>query len=255
MLYLCVFLSSLYCYVFPEYGRVGMATPPLWHFVGWWAHFWMAVAAWYVPIFFAKFWSYTYRARAVALTVCAVSLISPYSFAFYEAYFWQFPKQHMIDQQIFNRADLFTLQSPPKLVALNKEAVYEFVLRFGPRTYKNYINKVREIDAKDIHIDGEITYEDSLVAWCSSYIAEAETANYDDQFAPTYFAKLKNLDFVDIKVRCVGPKKLEKQVLNPEALELKWHVAMTLIGDRESAPKEFSGMTHEMKFAHLSQTN
>lgn len=251
LLYLCVFLSSLYCYVFPEYGRVGMPTPPLWHFVGWWAHFWMALVAWYMPIFFERRWPLMQRlGRGLSVCVFVVALSSQYIFAFWETSVWQFPRQHIIDQEVFNRPDLLTLKIPPRLLSLKEEAEFEFVLQLGPRSYKNYINKVRDLEAKNIKVDGEILYQGTPIAWCSGFLSEVSSPN-QDQFGPQYLSEIRAMEFASIPVKCSGPSTMKSEFMNAAIFGLKWHATMTLIGDRESVVKEFSGNQTNPMVANL----
>lgn len=256
LLYLFVFLSSLYCYVFPEYARVGMPTSVLWHFVGWWAHFWMAIVAWYVPIFFETLSRFSSLARNFVIAMLACTVALPYAFAFYEAQTWQFPRQHALDQELFSRQDLVTLQSPVKLTALNENAEYEFILRVGPRSYKNYINKVRDIDIKNIHIFGEISYNNSILAWCSTRVEEVESPNLHDQFAPVYLAEIKKMEYTDIKVKCLGSADIKSKITEQSKLDLKWQATMTLIGDREAKERQYQGRAEGQMLAGLhEQTN
>lgn len=246
VLYLCVYLSSLYCYVFPEYGRVGIPTPPVWHFIAWWAHFFMAVAAWYMPIFVEKHWPRVRSAgKMVVASVLAVMIILPYGFAFVRAQAWQFPKQHAIDLQTLNQPNLVSVKTPPHLVTNDHGLELQFDLRFGPRAYKNFVNKVRDIDAQNVEIFGRISVDGQTVALCARSIKEIESPNNNDRFAPDYLAKIKALDQTDIAVSCTTLANDVSSVKNLDHLTLQWNATMTLVGDREQYVREFSGTCSE----------
>src|SRR5262249_8840977 len=159
ILYICLYISSIYCFTFPAYGRIGMPSPPMWHAVVFWAHLAMAVGAWFMPQFFRRIWPRLRRAgRASAISVIGAIVLAPYAYATYEPTEMQWPKQHRLDSDLLDR----DLVAAPDLVAMTTadgEARYELAMRVGPRSYKNWVNRTRVLGVKDVAISARLVVD------------------------------------------------------------------------------------------------
>jgi hypothetical protein len=155
-----------------------------------------------------------------------------------------------IDAEIFNRKDLLTLKSPPRLISLDKQAEFEFTLKLGPRSYKTAFNKIRQLDAKNIQIYGEIIYQGDSIARCSGFVSKLNSHTQHDQYAPEYFAKVKTFDYTEIPVRCSGSSMIQTQLADSAPFGLNWHATMALVGDRE-AQRKFGGSSSGPMFGKL----
>jgi hypothetical protein len=180
--------------------------------------------------------------RLAAALMIAVVVVTPYAFPAYRAVVWQFPTQARIDQKNFQRTDLFGISSAPVLrQKLEDEAIYEARFRFGPRTYKNYVNRLKALDARDVEIEGKLRRQGKVVAWCKTVVPELASPNEYGEDERLFPIKLRALDSVDIPLTCRGPVDLARA----DGLELEWKLRVRLIGDREQVVREFrSKPTH-----------
>lgn len=252
--YVWLLLSTVYTWTFPTYVLVDFQPPPKWFFVVWWAHFWMALAAWYVPksLYSPKLWRRlrSRGAKTGALLLIILIYITPVTFVFARAGTWQFPFQRTIDTATFNAVRL-TQEGTPQLVgqsaidggpvtlaeADGRQANYEFTLRFGPRPYKDYINATKALDAGPITIRGVLVRDGQVVAWCFTHVAELETPNNITD-PKVYFPTLERMRFTDIPVSCSGPGGTASSSSSGE-LTASWVAAVTLVGDRETEERQF----------------
>src|SRR3954469_18511608 len=239
VLYVCVFDSSIYSFIFPAFGRVGMPSPPKWHAVAWIAHLFMAVAVWYSPIFWEKVWpALTRPRRLAALSICIVIVSLPYIFPFYRAAVWQFPTQHRLDQEVFSRPSLVALDRAPQLVQRDdSEARYSFALKLGPRSYRNYVGRQKALGVKDIEVHGRIKDKGRVIAWCHTFTRELPSPNADSH-EKTYFAELRDLDVAHLEVSCQGPATYVPE--SGATLIAEWELKALLLGDRETLVQRFS---------------
>lgn len=241
LLYIFAYLSSLYSFTFPVFVLVDWTPPPKWYFVVWWAHFWMAIAAWYVPKFFTqRFNQMLRRGRAATLLGLAIPWLIPFAFVFWRAGTWQYPYQHQIDQATFSRQNLITLNGAPTLVANGQEAHYQFNLRIGPRPYKDYIRATKALDAGPVKVTGHLLSQGEIVAWCTTYIPEIETPN-NIKDPLIYFPTLQKMEYTDIQVECVGPASVASKLSSGSQVEVKWNAKVNLVGDREEEERDFDG--------------
>jgi len=258
--YVWLFLSTMYTWTFPTYVLVDFRPPPQWFFVVWWAHFWMALAAWYLPktLFSRNLWDRlrSPAAKTSAALVIIALYITPVTFVFIRAETWQFPFQREIDTNSFNAVRLVQ-QGEPRLIGQspidgtssklaagdgtqannNTQANYEFALRFGPRPYKDYIKATKALDAGPIIIRGALMRNGEVVAWCFAHVAELETPNniIDPK---VYFPTLERMTFTDIPVSCSGPASASAGS-SPGDLKASWAATVTLVGDRETEERHF----------------
>jgi hypothetical protein len=250
--YVWIFLSTIYTWTFPTFVLVDFQPPAKWFFVVWWAHFWMALAAWYVPIglYSPTFWGRFRSGWARTLIIIAIVLIYlfPISFVFWRVATWQFAKQHDIDQAAFNQIQL-VLKDQPTLTAIEavagqpavQEAHYHFTLNFGPRPYRDYINALKALDAGPVSVTGRLLHKGQIIAWCSGFVEMLETPN--NIITPgKYFPEVERLKFTDIPVACIGPAESAQQVglINGEVkVDLQWTADVNLIGDREQSERHY----------------
>jgi hypothetical protein len=247
LVYVWVFLSLIYSTLFPKFILIDFSPGPRWYFVVWWAHFWMALAAWYVPkLYGGNFWS-RLKAPAKALTaaVAAVVYLLPVIFVFWQATTWQFPLQRAIDNALFDRVQIVVNQDP---VLVSKDPAsgqtfYRFVLKFGPRIYTDYIRATKALDASPIQVSGRLLYKDEVIASCFSHIALLETPS--NILVPSkYQSAVKRLDFSDIPVDCTGPLAMADRLgvgSSIEPVDVRWAAVATLYGDREKTRRQYSG--------------
>jgi heme/copper-type cytochrome/quinol oxidase subunit 2 len=241
ILYLCLYLSSLYCFTFPAYARIGMPSPPLWHGVVFWAHLVMAVGAWYTPRFFRLTWPrLRWPGRAAALSVIAILIVAPYAYAAVRANDLQWPRQQRIDSETFARKDLLSAPSRIAATTVGEEARYEIAMKFGPRSYKTWVNRTRMLDAERIKIDGKLVHAGRTIAWCAGYVAALDDIN-EAAVDPDYMARVRAGDHADIPVHCFGPAAAAREIAATDLIEIEWRGEATLIGDRESEVHAFHG--------------
>ncbi|MGH2634706.1 MAG: hypothetical protein ACRDHU_00930 [Actinomycetota bacterium] len=86
LLYLFVFLSLVYSWTFPTF-ILSSPTTPSFYFNVWWAHLWMALAAWFTPIAHQQLWPRLRSRGGRTAGVAGVSVIYlfPFGFAFWQA--------------------------------------------------------------------------------------------------------------------------------------------------------------------------
>lgn len=239
LLFICLYFSSLYSFGFP-FALVGLNTGLIWHAIVWWAHFNMALIAWAMPKFWNKLWPrFNFPTKVSVAYLILVILLFPYFFAFYRANTWQIPKQHQIDQTLFDK-NLISLKSGPFLIDANSnEAFYKFYLQFGPRTYKTYFNSSKAIDAAPIQVQGRLKYQDQIIAWCQAYLEKLETPN--QIWPPEKFPQiLKQMNYSQIPVNCVGPVSAAENMTVNSIVDLEYVAKVNLIGDLDQMEKDFT---------------
>jgi hypothetical protein len=240
ILYICLYISSIYCFTFPAYARIGMQSPPAWHAVVYWAHLVMAVAAWYMPRFFERTWP-RLRAlgRTASLIAIASSVVAPYAYAMVQAHELQWPKQQRIDAELFARRDLLTASDRIAVDVAGDEAHYELAMQLGPRSYKNWVNRTRVLDVHDIAVTGRIVRDGRPIAWCTAYIAELPRLN-EAAFDADFVARVRAHDTTQIALRCTGPSSAVRDA-GSDTATIEWRASALLIGDRASARRTFEG--------------
>ena len=240
ILYIGLYVSSIYCFTFPAYARIGMQSPPAWHAVVFWAHIAMGVAAWYVPRFFERTWPRLRTpARSAAVIALASMLAGPYMYAVLQSRALQWPKQHAIDTALFARDDLLTAPDHAVVTVAGEEARYELALQLGPRSYKSWVKRVRMLDVQGLEVTGRLLRDGGVIAWCTGHVAELPRIN-EAAFEPDFADLVRHHDIADIPVRCMGSSAgLHAEGIEPATLE--WTASATLIGDRESTTRSFGG--------------
>jgi hypothetical protein len=241
LLYISVWISSLYSFDFAMYSRVGLNSPPYWHASMAWAHFWMAITLWFMPRFTSLTWPrLATLGRAGAVGAGALIVLTPSVFAQYRATAWEFPLQTKIDNTAFSRVDLVPVPNSPTLLSTGTDAKYAFALRFGPRDYHNWFKQLRTLDASAVQVTGRLWQNGQIIAWCNAHVdrlASANAAPLPEGFA----AVVAKFRFTDIPVACSGPAGPVQGLKGSSQLSIEWNAQMTLIGGREQRTRQFSG--------------
>ena len=241
LLYVAVWVSALYSYTFGAYSRVGLNSPPLWHASMAWAHWWMALTLWFIPVFYARRWAgFAPRSRAAAVAVGVLILIAPSVFAQWRALTWEFPRQTAIDQAVFARPNLVTVNGALTLDSTGTDARYRFALRLGPRDYTNWFKQTRTLDASDITVTGTLSQNGTTIAWCTAGMATLPSPN--DIVRPRAFPEALRADrFADIPVTCRGLAAAAPTEAGDSQVTVDWTAHLTLIGGRERQTTQFTG--------------
>jgi hypothetical protein len=241
MLYIAVWVSSLYSYDFATYSRVGMQSPPYWHASMAWAHFWMAMTLWFMPRLNRVTWpSLKFAGRSGVVGVGVALVLIPTVFAQYRSATWEAPLEVKLDNAAFNRVNLVTVPNSPTLLSTGTDAKYAFALRFGPRDYKNWFKQLRTLDASSIQVTGRLWQNGQIIAWCNARVDNLPTAN--DAVLPAGFAALvAKMKFTDIPVACTGPAAQAATLTQNSPVTVQWNAEMTLIGGREDVTRQYSG--------------
>lgn len=241
ILYISVWISSLYSFDFADYSRVGLNSPPYWHASMAWAHFWMAITLWFMARFHGIRWpSLSLSGKSAAVGVGTVIVLIPTVFAQYRSATWEAPLQTRLDNAAFARASLVTVPNSPTLLSATTDARYAFALRFGPRDYHNWFKQLRTLDASSIQVSGRIWQNGQVIAWCSTRVDSLPSAN--TVVVPAGFAAIvARLKFTDIAVPCSGPAAQAQSLKASPQITVEWTAQMTLIGGREQRARQFSG--------------
>jgi hypothetical protein len=253
LLYNFVFLSAMYSWIFPNFAMVATYPPSFgWYFTVWWAHFWMAIAAWFVPrINVSRMWSRLdgHIGKTVGIAACLVLWLSPNLFVFWRVAAWQHPRQDSIERQAIDDARM-VLSGAPRLTAIDdipgasaaKEARYRFALRMGPRVYEDFSHAPRAVDAASVEVTGHLLHGGIAIAFCERALAALESPN-TFRTPEQYFPALEEMNFTEIPVTCDGPAE-PAQTLKTEGTSevlLQWRASLTLITERNNATQEFAG--------------
>lgn len=262
LLYVWIFLSAFYAYLFPTWILVDFAPPPKWFWLAWWAHFWMAIAAWLTPKLYAgELWRRLGGLARASLVVGVLLIyIYPFSFVFWRVAQWQFPLQRAIDEATFAGV-AFRLEDEPTLISagagsgsalatgestaastVDQNAHYRFTLRFGPRIYQDYIKASKALDAGPVQVTGTLLHGGEFLASCSTYVEMLETPN-TIRVPAEYFPALRRMEFTDIPVDCVGPSAAAAELAGASVrVDVQWRVEVMLIGDREKRETTFEAL-------------
>ena len=253
LLYNFVFLSAMYSWIFPNFAMVATYPPSFaWYFTVWWAHFWMAIAAWLMPrLDVSRMWSRLNgpMAKALAIAACLVLWLSPNLVVFWRVAGWQHPRQDAIERQALDEARL-VLSGAPRLIAIEdvpgasgaREARYGFALRLGPRVYEDYQPAPRAVDAAAVDVTARLLHRGSVIAFCDRALAAVQSPNTFST-PEQYFPALEEMNFTEIPVICDGPAEPAQRLKTEGASDvlLQWRASLTLITERNEAKREFAG--------------
>ena len=241
ILYISVWISSLYSYDFGDFSRVGLNSPPYWHASMAWAHFWMAMTLWFIPRLGAVRWpSLNFAGRSGVVGVGVALVLIPTVFAQYRSSTWEAPLEVKLDNAAFNRVNLVTVPNSPTLLSTGTDAKYAFALRFGPRDYHNWFKQLRTLDASSIQVTGRLWQNGQIIAWCNANVQDLPTAN--TAVVPAGFAAIvAKMKFTDIPVACTGPAAQAATITPSSQVTVQWNAQMTLVGGREEVNRQYSG--------------
>jgi hypothetical protein len=241
ILYISVWISSLYSFDFGDYSRVGLNSPPYWHASMAWAHFWMAITLWFMARFHSIRWpSLSFNGRAATVAAGVVVVLIPTVFAQYRSATWEAPLQTRLDNAAFQKVDLVTVPNSPTLLSATQDARYAFALRFGPRDYHNWFKQLRTLDASSVQVTGRLWQNGQVIAWCATRMDSLPTAN--TAVVPAGFSALvAKMRFTDIPVTCNGPAAQAQTLKESPQITVEWNAQLTLIGGRETRTRQFSG--------------
>ena len=241
LLYITVWISSLYSFDFATYSRVGVPTPAYWHAAMAWGHFCMALTLWFMPQFYKLSWPrLNVGLRAVSLGVGALIVITPGAFAEWRAATWEVPLQTRIDQAAFSRPDLVSLKDGPSLLSTGADARYRFTLQFGPRDYHNWFKQLRALDATSVKVSGRLWQGGEIIAWCDASMASLPSPNgvaLPADFQPA----MRATRFTDIPVSCTGPAAAARGIGAGSRVTVEWTAEMSLVGGRLQETRRFNG--------------
>jgi len=241
LLYIAVWVSSLYSFAFPSYSRVGMATPAYWHVAMAWGHFCMAITLWFVPQFYRLSWPRLKTGlRVASVGLAALVVLTPSVFAQWKAATWEAPIQTRIDQATFSRPNLVSLKGGLSLLSTGADARYQFTLRVGPRDYRNWFKQQRALDAASVQVSGRLWQDGRILAWCDARMASLPSPN--GIVSPLDFPPaMRAMRFTDIPVPCNGPAAAARDPGVGSMVTVEWTADMTLIGGRLHEGRRFDG--------------
>lgn len=242
VLLLTFYLASLYSLLFPMLARFGQTTDWVFHATNWSAHLCVALGSWYSLKFWKEHCDQLAGARRFAVASLPVILAAvPVVFAFYRTTTWIEPTQFAIDEELFNRRDLVGLKENDTLrIAGVKDAGVLFNLQIGPRVYTNFNHKMKLLDVKQVRITGRVLDGESVVAWCSDYRENLQSANMIKSSNSDYFAGIERMNVTELPVSCVGNSKSIRSSLG-QTLKVEWSLDAILVGDWNQRHQKFSG--------------
>ena len=231
------FIASLYSFIFPVFIMVGLPATPVFHLTNYWAHTWMGLAAWYVPLFWQRTWPRLARpARASALAGLALVFAAPFTYVLATANLWQFGTQAHIEATAFDRVQA-SLSSGPAVSVNGGQAEYAYVLVLGPRAYRNYGGASRAIDATGVQVRGQLSRGQQVIAWCAGdldALPSVRTVRDPERF----FAALRSVNYTQVPVRCAGPAA----AIGPDqVIDVSWTVQLLLQGERSADQRTLTG--------------
>jgi hypothetical protein len=241
LLYVGVWVTSLYSFDMPTYSRVGQSSPASWHAIMAAGHSSLALALWFLPQFSRLGWPrLTIGLRAVAVGVGALIVITPGAFAEWRAATWEAPLETRIDQAAFSRPALVSLKDGPSLLSTGADATYGFTLRFGPRDYDNWFKQLRALDATSVRVSGRLWQGGEIIAWCQASTANLPSPNgiaSPEAFPPA----MRAMRFTDIPVSCTGPAAAAQGIGAGSRVTVEWTAEVSLVGGRLQETRQFNG--------------
>lgn len=231
------FISSLYSYIFPVFIMVGLPATPVFHLTNYWAHTAMGLTAWFMPRFWQRTWPRLARpARACAIAGLALVFATPFTYVMATARLWQFGAQARIEETAFHRVQA-SLSSGPAVSVERGQAEYAYVLLLGPRAYRNYGRAYRAVDATRVHVRGQLSRGQQVIAWCAGdLVALPSLSNIRDP--ERFFPALWSVNYSRVTVRCAGPAA----GIGPgKVIEVSWTVRLVLQGERRIDQRTLTG--------------
>jgi len=238
LLYIGVWFSSLFNFVFPVYSLAGDKLTPTWYAIDILAHFAMALTAWSMP----GLWEgilprLRFPARAGVLAGAAVLVILPYAFGIDRAVQWQFAAQAAVERAAMAQVTIGTGAGPARVTAGGNQARYEFGLQVAHRTYLNTNGLERDVGVGPVQVTGQIISSGRTVAWCYGYAGPLPSPNKVAD--PRSFATALAEDVrVTVPVVCYG---LANSSQSAQQVVVEWTAQAALAGDRTQQVRDFRG--------------
>jgi hypothetical protein len=232
-----VFIPSLYSFIFPVFVMVGLPANLTFHLTNYWAHTAMGLTAWFMPRFWQRTWPRLVRAaRACAIAGLALVFAAPFIYVMATAKLWQFGAQARIEETAFNRVHA-SLSSSPAVSVQRGQADYAYVLLLGPRAYRNYGGAYRAINATTVHVRGQLSRGQRVIAWCAgNRVALPSVSKIRNP--ERFFPALWSVDYTRVSVRCAGPAA----GIGPgKVIDVSWAVRLVLQGERRTDQRTLTG--------------
>lgn len=204
------------------------------HVVNFWAHFWMAVAAWAVPLLFTKVWPRLRVGRIGFVAAVFAVWLTPYAFAFGHAATWQADRQREIERRAFDAVDL-TLSGPVR----GRADGYDVQLELGPRHYASFARATRLVEVEVLDIDARLTGDGTSVAFCRP-LTRMLPSPRTERVPARYDAAVKRLDTTAILLRCA---RTPSGTVPADAV-VEWAAQLRLRGEREARVVSLAGRQH-----------
>jgi hypothetical protein len=238
LLYIGVWFSSLFNFVFPVYSLAGDKLTPTWYAIDIVAHFAMALTAWSMP----GLWERTLPrlrlpARASALAVIAVLVALPYGFGIDRAVQWQFAAEAGVERAAMARVAISTQPGHVPVTVGGDQARYEFALRVGPYAYRNTDGVVRTVGIGPVVVAGRIMRSGQPIAWCFGHARSLPTPNKIPD--PGLFARvLAESAHATVPMVCHG---LANSSWSAHQVVVEWTARAALPGERVRQVRNFRG--------------
>jgi hypothetical protein len=231
------FIPSLYSFVFPLFVMVGLPATPGFHLTNYGAHTAMGLTAWFMPRFWQCTWPRLARpARAGAIAGLALVFVAPFAYVMAEAGLWQFGVQGRIEQTAFDRVQA-SLSDGPAVSVQGRQAGYVYVLRLGPRAYRNYGGAFRAVDATGVQVRGQLSRGRQVIAWCAG-VLDALPSVHKIRNPERFFPALWSVNYAQVPVRCAGPAA----GIGPgKVIDVGWTVRLVLRGERRTDQRTLTG--------------
>jgi hypothetical protein len=231
------FIPSLYSFVFPLFVMVGLPATLTFHLTNYGAHTAMGLTAWFMPRFWQRTWPRLARAaRACAMAGLALVFAAPFTYVMAEAGLWQFGAQARIEGAAFDRVQA-SLSGGPAVSVEGGQAGYAYVLRLGPRAYRNYGGAYRAVDATGVQVRGQLRRGQQVIAWCAGDL-DALPSVHKVRNPERFFPALWSVNYARVPVRCAGPAA----GIGPgKVIDVGWTVRLVLQGERRTDQRTLIG--------------
>jgi hypothetical protein len=238
LLYIGVWFSSLFNFVFPVYSLAGDKLTPTWYAIDILAHFAMALTAWSMP----GLWEgilprLRFPARAGVLAGAAVLVILPYAFGIDRAVQWQFAAQAAVERAAMAQVTIGTEAGPVRVTVGGNQARYEFGLQVAHRTYLNTNGLERDVGVGPVQVTGQIISSGRTVAWCYGYAGPLPSPNKVADPRSFATALAEDARFT-VPVVCYG---LANSSQSAHQVVVEWTAQAALAGDRTQQVRDFRG--------------
>ena len=238
LLYIGVWFSSLFNFVFPVYSLAGDKLTPTWYAIDILAHFAMALTAWSMP----GLWEgilprLRLPARVSALGAIAVLVALPYGFGIDRAVQWQFAAEAGVERAAMARVAIGTEPGQLPVTVGGDQARYQFALRVAPHAYRNTDGVIRTVGIGPVVVAGRIMRSGQPIAWCFGHARALPTPNKIPD--PGVFARvLAESAHATVPVVCHG---LANSSQPPHQVVVAWTARAALTGERVRQVRDFHG--------------